>query len=81
MQPGSLVEHIGGQDPIGKQMYELKKEVVYTVSWVGESIFSGVRRSAISLEEIAGFEFVVEMFREIQPPIEINIDEIIKQST
>lgn len=76
MQVNSLVVYIGGQtsyDPI-----QLDKNEIYTVSCICEGNFGGTWLPAIYLEETGNeYAFLKSMFKEVVPPSNINIENLI----
>lgn len=80
MQVNSLVAYVGGQDVGGRKIYPLSREAVYTVSNVCHGKFSDGIKPAVKLAEAGDvWAFDSKMFAEIDPPVNINIDEILNQ--
>lgn len=89
MKPNSLVVYVGGQCEFGKSVAPLKLNKVYTVYSVANELYDDgtIGRPVIYLDEMMyiredvqnrPYAFVQHMFREIDPPREINLEEIIK---
>ena len=79
MQVGSIVEYIGGQDARARKIYPLEKGIPYVVNWMGKCRFSTGVQPAIGLEETGKHGFIIPMFKELLPPENVNIDEIIQE--
>lgn len=79
MKVRSLVEYVGGQDPPGRRMFRLERNIPYTVGIIG-ICDSLPGRKTIELDEIPGYSFIIEMFKEIQPPQEVSFEEIVKEN-
>jgi hypothetical protein len=78
MKVGSIVEYIGGQCPIGISLCPLEKNLPYVVSMVGVAQFAQGIRPSIKLEEHPKFSFLILMFRELQGPEDVDIEELLK---
>lgn len=81
MKPGSLVVYIGGQTPKDiNSGYGLSKDVIYTVDKVGWNYFGRQRRDTLSLIERPNEFHERSMFKEIQPPSEVDIEALMEES-
>lgn len=70
MKRNSLVEYIGGQCEYGKTVFPLEEETPYVVSDV--YISDKLNKAVLQLNEAGETAFIVEMFREIQPPMDLT---------
>jgi len=79
MQINSLVEYIGGQDPLGQKIFKLEYNTPYTVAWLGVGYYGCVPKESVMFLESGEVGFIIEMFREVQPPLDINIKSLLKE--
>lgn len=79
MKINSLVEYIGGQDINGQKLFKLEFNTPYTVNWLGMERIQGKPRECIGFVESGQIAFIIEMFREIQPPMDIDIESLIEK--
>lgn len=77
MRIGSLVEQIHEQDIAGKRIHPLDSTQYYTVMTMCDGKFSDGWHPCIYLSEV-GWKcaFRKSMFKEVQPPMEIHIEEL-----
>lgn len=85
MQEGSLVQYVGGEDEKGRRLLQelnlppLTKDIYYTVSRMGHT---STIKEALGLEEydaIRAVSFAVILFKEVQPPMIISLEEILSE--
>lgn len=83
MKPNSLVMYVGGQCEPGKVLYPLSKTKVYTVERIVPHICENTGRTLPFLfpVETDGYSFLATMFVGIDPPKEINLEEILTVET
>lgn len=82
MKPGSLVVYIGGQTLNDIQNgYGLSEDVIYTVDKIGWNYFGTQKRDTLSLIERPNEFHERSMFKEIQPPSEVDIEALMKEAT
>lgn len=80
MKTGSLVEYLGGQDNVGRRLCPLDAGGIYEVSIICSGKFKQGWRPAIYLVETGNcYAHLKAMFREIQPPMEVNVNEFLKE--
>lgn len=80
MTENSLVIYIGGQNQSDEII--LSKDAIYTVSYCCHGNFGGVWLPAVYLYETGDvYAFYEGLFKEIDPPQNINIEELISQTT
>lgn len=76
MKIGSLVEQIHEQDSVGKRICPLDKTQYYVVLAICDGKFYDGWHPCIYLSEVGwGCAFRKSMFKEVQSPIEVNIEE------
>ncbi len=81
MKPGSLVVYIGGQTQHDiNNGHGLSKDVIYTVDQIGWNYFGTQRRDTLSLIERPNEYHERTMFKEIQPPSEVDIEALMEES-
>lgn len=80
MKPGSLVEYIGGQFSYDVECgYGLDKGAIYEIYDIGKRMFEGRKRTFVELVEMRNVSHLIEKFREIQPPGEVDIEALMSQ--
>lgn len=80
MKKNSLVRYIGGQDKAGKKVFKLDPNQIYTVKHVCKGKFADGKKDALILEECGDYGFLKSMFIEVQPPMEVNLESLFKQT-
>lgn len=77
MKVNSLVQYVSGQDAAGQRLSPLSTSDIYTVSCICNGKFSDGWKPAIYLVEKGNvYAFRKSMFKEVQPPMNINVNEI-----
>lgn len=82
MKPGSLVVYIGGQEQADiDEGYGLSQDEIYVVDKIGWFRLGrpALNKRVISLVERPNEVHAIDMFREIQPPVTINFEELVQQ--
>lgn len=80
MKKNSLVKYIGGQDKVGKKIFKLDPNQIYTVKSVCKGTFADGKKDALILEECGDYGFSKSMFIEVQPPMEVNLESLFKNT-
>jgi hypothetical protein len=80
MKKNSLVKYIGGQDKVGKKIFKLDPNQIYTVKSVCKGKFADGKKDAIILEECGDFGFLKSMFVEVQPPMKVTLESLFKDT-
>ncbi len=84
MKPGSLVAYIGGQEPLDiLDGYGLNEDEIYVVDKIGWAMlgFPPIKTRVLVLAERPSEVHCITMFREIQPPGEVDFKEFFKEPT
>ena len=81
MQVGSIVEYIGGNDLVGQKLFELHLNTPYVVTELTEGKFKTFGWChAIKIDAAPNYiAFRIDMFKELAPPEEVNIQEILAE--
>lgn len=75
-----LVQYIGGQDEVGKEICELEEGGIYLVRVVSKFKFHGTgMKPAIGLHEFPKFTFLMSMFKRLNEPFPNLIENLLEQ--
>lgn len=88
IKPGSLVVYIGGLTEWDIAAgYNLDSDVIYQVDQVGRAmsddpiVYENLKdKKALNLVERPGEIYLVNLFREVQPPDAVNLEELMNES-
>ena len=78
MKKGSIVEYVGGQYNAAKEIFPLHRNTPYVLSTdISPEQFSDGIKPGVKLQEGGNYIFWAIMFRELLPPGNIDIEQLI----
>lgn len=80
MKVGSIIEYIGGQSAADKTIFHLKRNYPYIIEEFFTGIYPGGPKPSLAIEEAPGVGFILSIFKEVQSPDEVNIEELLEET-